>query len=90
LGYKNGKQVLPAELVKRIQQYVDGESVYIPKKEESKRCWGEKTGTKIFLDKRNMEFYQKYQDGCRVAELSQEYHISKQGIYKILARQKGK
>lgn len=90
LGYNNGKQILPAELIKQIQQYVAGESIYIPQKEETKSCWGQKTDARIFLNRRNIEIYQKYLNGCKVVELSQEYHISTQGIYKIISKQKGK
>lgn len=89
MGYKNGKQILPIELIKQIQQYVDGESIYIPKREDAVKCHGQNTDTKIFLNRRNIEIYQKYLNGCRVVDLSQEYHISTQGIYKILSKQKG-
>ncbi len=37
MGYNNGKQILSIELIKQIQQYVDGESTYIPKREETFR-----------------------------------------------------
>lgn len=90
MGYNNGKQILPIELIKQIQQYVDGESIYIPKREETVKCWGQNTDTRRFLNRRDIEIYQKYLNGCRVVELSQEYHISTQGIYKILSKQKGK
>lgn len=90
MGYINGKQILPIELIEQIQQYVDGKSIYIPKKEETVKCWGQNTNTKIFLNRRDREIYQKYQNGYRVVDLSQEYHISTQGIYKILSKQKGK
>lgn len=90
MGYNNGKQILPAELLKQVQQYVAGESIYIPQKGEAKNGWGQKTDARIFLNRRNIEIYQKYLNGCKVAVLSQEYHISTQGIYKILSKQKGK
>lgn len=90
LGYNNGKQILPIELIKQIQQYVDGKSIYIPKREETVKCWGQNTDTKMFLNRRNIEIYQKYLNGCRVVDLAQEYHISTQGIYKILSKQRGR
>ena len=31
---------LPAELLEQIQEYVEGEVIYIPKKKSSKKCWG--------------------------------------------------
>ncbi|MDE5777015.1 MAG: hypothetical protein K2I10_00670 [Lachnospiraceae bacterium] len=90
MGYKNGKEILPVELIRQIQQYVDGENIYIPKKEETRICWGQNTDTRKLLHRRNTEIYQKYLKGDRVADLSEEYHISTQGIYKILSKQKGK
>lgn len=89
MGYNNGKKILPIELIKQIQQYVDGESIYIPKREETVKCRGQNTNIKMFLSRRNIEIYQKYLNGCRVVDLAQEYHISTQGIYKILSKQRG-
>lgn len=88
MGYKNGKELLPAELIEQIQNYVDGENIYIPKKKENFNDWGQNTDTKRVLHKRNTEIYQKYLEGHRVVDLSEEYHISTQGIYKILSKQR--
>lgn len=90
MGYKNGKNILPDELIVQIQKYVDGESIYIPRREENRRHWGENTDTRSFIETRNAVIYQKYQAGSRVTQLAEEYHISTQGIYKILSRQKNK
>lgn len=90
LGYKNGNEILPNELIKQIQEYVDGENIYIPRKEENRKDWGADTKTKVVLKARNMEIYRKYQNGYRVVDLAAEYHISTQGIYKILSRLKVK
>ncbi len=90
MGYKNGKEILPIELIRQIQKYVDGENIYIPKKEETHKCWGQNTDTRMLLHRRNTEIYQRYLKGDRVVALSEEYHISTQGIYKILSKQKGK
>ena len=37
MKYKNASHVLPDELLKEIQKYVEGEAIYIPKQEEKKR-----------------------------------------------------
>lgn len=87
--YKNLKEILPEEMKKLIQEYVDGENVYIPRKEENRKPWGDDTNTKILINTRNIEIYKKYQYGSRVLDLAEEYHISTQGIYKILSKQKG-
>lgn len=90
MGYKNGKEILPDELLRQIQKYADGEVVYIPRKEERRKLWGENTGSKRLTETRNAEIYEKYRGGCRVIDLAKEYHISIQGIYKILAKQKNR
>ncbi|RDU25183.1 CD3324 family protein [Anaerosacchariphilus polymeriproducens] len=88
MGYKNVRELLPEELIRQIQKYIDGENVYIPRKEENRKSWGDGTNTKKLVNSRNKEIYQKYQLGYRVTDLSNEYHISTQGIYKILSKQK--
>lgn len=88
MGYRNGKEILPDDLIAQIQKYVDGETVYIPRKEEQRKGWGEYTNTKALIAERNKEIYKKYQKGYRVADLAKEYHISTQGIYKILSKQR--
>ncbi len=77
---------LPTELIEKIQEYVDGETVYIPRKSSERRGWGEISGTGSSLDGRNAEIYRKYKNGQSVKSLAEEYYISKQGIYKILTK----
>jgi Mor family transcriptional regulator len=81
MGYKKSTR-LPSELIEKLQEYVDGETVYIPKK-ISKRHDGTCPSP---LDNRNAEIYEKYMNGKSVKELSEEYYISTQGIYKILTK----
>lgn len=49
MGYQNGKEILPAVLIEQIQEYVDGVNIYIPRKEENKKEWGEATDTRMLL-----------------------------------------
>ena len=80
MGCKSKK--LPNELIEKIQEYVDGETVYIPKRSD-RRSSGKFQSP---LQDRNAEIYEKYMGGTSVRELSEEYYISTQGIYKILAK----
>lgn len=80
------KNRLPTELIEQIQEYVDGETLYIPKKPSKRKRWGEGTGTTTSLIDRNTEIYEKYKSGISVKALSEEYYISTQGIYKILTK----
>lgn len=81
MGCKKGRR-LPSELIEKIQEYVDGETVYIPKKPRTRRDGVSPSP----LDDRNAEIYEKYIGGKSVKELSEEYYISTQGIYKILTK----
>lgn len=90
MGYKNGKEILPEELIRKIQEYVNGEYVYIPRKTELRKNWGDQTNIKTELDKRNNEIIHKYHTGIAVKNLSEEYRLSKQAIYKIMSVHKGK
>lgn len=85
MGYKKEKK-LPTELIEKIQEYVDGETVYIPKKTNRRRKWGASHGNDLALAERNAEIYAKYKNGKSVRKLSDEYYISTQGIYKILSK----
>ena len=88
MGYKNGKEILPEDLILEIQKFVDGECVYIPRTETTRKKWCENTDASTFISKRNEDIYTKYMQGIRVADLSEEYNLSKQGIYKIISKYK--
>ena len=40
MKYKNAQNILPKEIIKIIQQYVDGSYLYIPRKDENRKSWG--------------------------------------------------
>lgn len=42
MGYVNADDVLPKILVEEIQKYVDGQQIYIPRKNENSLSWGER------------------------------------------------
>ncbi|MBN2852709.1 MAG: hypothetical protein JXQ23_08240 [Clostridia bacterium] len=84
MKYINGKSVLPKELLNKIQVYVEGEIVYIPKKDEKKKKWGEKSGTREYLAERNMSIYELYESGSKINEISEKFHLSTDSIKKII------
>ncbi len=84
--YKNGKDLLPAELLQEIQQYIQGELIYIPKPETTRAGWGERNGARATLHRRNEEIWLRHRNGYTVAELTLEYHLSADSIKKILTR----
>ncbi len=55
MSYVNADEVLPEDLIREIQKYVDGKVLYIPRRSEKAMGWGEKNGAKNRLAKRNKE-----------------------------------
>ena len=88
MKYVKASNVLPEEIIEIIQQYIDGEYLYIPRKAENVTSWGEKNGSKHRFKKRNREIYMKYSSGARVAQLAEEYFLSEQSIRRIISNEK--
>ena len=55
MKYIKAIDVLPKEVIEIIQEYIDGEYLYIPRKRENHKSWGEKSGIKNSLKIRNNE-----------------------------------
>ena len=65
MSYRKAEEILPRELIEVIQQYVDGENIYIPRKLEHRKGWGERTQARQELDARHM---QGASGGCECPE----------------------
>lgn len=89
MSYKNGKDVLPPNLLKQLQDYIQGEIIYVPKKGQKRAGWGENNGTRKIIEKRNREIYRLYKNGCTIIELIQMYHLSEDSIRKIIVKTRG-
>ena len=76
--------MLPAWLLKRIQDYVQGETIYIPKPETIRAGWGAANGTRAKYLERNTEIMRLYRDGAGIKELSLKYSLSEDCIRKII------
>lgn len=88
MGYKKAHDALPHHLLCAIQEYIDGETIYIPKKESSKLPWGAKTQTRKTIRARNSEIIARYRNGSSVTELARQYFRSTKTIYKIISAAK--
>lgn len=88
MRYRNAREVFPAAIVEKLQEYVEGMYIYIPKKEESKKKWGESTSARERLQMRNAAIYQEYQQGMPKQELVQRYYLSEKSIQRILSLQR--
>ena len=82
MSYVRAEDILPKELIETIQQYVSGESIYIPCKE--KKIWGSQTKTKQYYEIRNHEICKKHSIGFSIKKLANEYSLSEKSIQRII------
>lgn len=88
MGYKRAEQILPDEIIELIQNYVDGTYIYIPKKENTRRAWGEGTTIRAELLERNEQIYAEYQQGSTQKRLAEKYFLSEKSIQRIIRERK--
>ncbi len=88
--YKKAKDILPTEIIGLIQQYVEGEFIYIPKKHGNRQCWGSKTNTRNEIEIRNSHIYNEYLKGTNKTTLSEKYFLSKKSIERIILKEKSR
>jgi Mor family transcriptional regulator len=87
LRYIKAKNVLPEEIIKIIQEYVDGEYIYVPRKNGNEKAWGEKNGSRSSFTERNIEIYNKYKDGTSIKELAKQYYLCEHSIRRIVKQE---
>ena len=85
MGYKNASCVLPENLIAAIQQHIDGEYLYIPRKDENKKAWGELKHSKQQYIQRNADIFKEYKCGMTVETIANKYFLSPKTVYKILS-----
>ena len=88
MKYEKAQNILPQDIIELIQQYMDGGYLYIPRKSESKKSWGENSGIKSSLKKRNNEIYNKYSSGVSVKDLSKQFYLTEDSIRRIIRGEK--
>lgn len=88
MKYEKAQNILPQSIIEIIQDYIDGGYLYIPRKEENKKSWGENTETKEYLKMRDREIYLKYSEGVSVNALSEQYFLTENSIRRIIRKQK--
>lgn len=90
MSYASARDVFPEDILEIIQQYVDGEYIYIPKKEENKKMWGETTTSRVELQIRNNKIYEDYLSGISAKSLSEKYYLSLKSIQRIIYEKKNR
>lgn len=90
MSYIAAKEVLPDHIVELIQKYVQGECIYIPKKDNSRSAWGSKNNTRDELNERNCNIYSEYMSGTDRNTLADKYFLTKKSIDRIILKEKCK
>ena len=83
MKYKNAQDILPDRLLKELQQYVSGETIYSPNA-DSKKEWGSVSGARSFYKQRNESIRQLHRQGKTLEELAEEFNLSVDSIRKIV------
>ena len=83
MKYENAKNILPEKLLKEVQKYAEGKVIYIPK-QESAKGWGEASGYRDRLNKRNAMICNRYSAGHSIMEIAEEFYLSPETIKKLV------
>jgi Mor family transcriptional regulator len=83
MKYRNASEILPDPLLRELQKYPGGETLYVPAAGE-RRAWGEGSGTRRYYAERNEEIRQKYRRGVKADSLAEEYGLSEERVRKII------
>lgn len=90
MSYITAKEVLPIEVIEIIQKYVEGEYIYIPKKENNRNGWGTINNTRMEINIRDYNIYSEYVKGATRNELADKYFLSRKSIDRIILKEKSK
>lgn len=84
MSYKRAIHILPNDLLEMVQEYVDGEFIYIPRKSGKKKEWGSSTSTRTELQQRNRQIYEEYLAGNSLQQLADKYFLSLKSMQRII------
>lgn len=88
MSYKKATHVLPQELLAKVQEYIDGEFIYIPRISGNKKNWGAATSIRQELQDRNEHIYMDYVAGKDMEYLAEKYFLSVKSIQRIIGQLK--
>ncbi|MEW9094685.1 MAG: CD3324 family protein [Clostridiaceae bacterium] len=88
--YIKAEDIFPKEIMDLIWEYVEGEYIYIPKKEGNRKKWGETTNTRKEIKIRNEAIYEEYNNDIDKESLANKYFLSRKSIDRIILQEKRK
>lgn len=83
MRYRRASDILPDDLLREVQKYAAGETLYFPR-DKARKQWGEKSGARQFYKQRNDEIRQKYLEKVSIERLADEYCLSEETVRKIV------
>ena len=83
MKYENAADVLPADLLAKVQKFAAGKLLYIPEA-KTKAPWGAASGEKSRLAERNREIRARFRDGTPIAVLAEACSLSEETVRKII------
>ena len=84
MKYVNANDILPDMLIEELQKYVQAGYIYIPVKGEQRKSWGELSGYRKELERRNKAIIEEYRRGVSIEKLADKYYLSIYAIRKII------
>jgi len=84
MKYINAESAFPKRLLEELQQYVQGGWVYVPTLKHSRIGWGERSGSREALRRRNAEMRLRFSEGDTIEQLSSEYGLAYDTVKKIV------
>ena len=87
MRYQRAEDVLPAELLALVQEYTDGVYLYIPRRADRRKHWGNSTRYQEELRQRNESIRFLHREGLNAEQLAVRFHLSVKTIQRVL-RQK--
>lgn len=87
MKYINARDILPEDILKQLQSYATGTLLYVPKQGEEK-SWGEISGYRTYLLKRNRMILNFFQYGVSLEEISDTFGLSQETVKKVIYNKK--
>ncbi len=84
MKYVKIETILPDNLVKEIQKYIQCEYIYVPSQLEQRKKWGENSGSRAYIQNRNEDICNKYASGHKIKNLAEDFFLFIDSIKKII------
>lgn len=84
MKYIKADDILPEDLLKEIQKYINGELVYIPKPKGTRKRWGECSGSRRYINQRNNDIRESFRKGHTINQLCDKFCLSVDSVKRIV------